>query len=1271
MKASHQFRLMASSSNIPEVKYDVFLSFRGVDTRNNFTSHLAAALCRKKIRAFIDYEFDRGEEISPSLLKAIEQSKISVIILSENYASSRWCLEELAKILDCKQMFRQMVIPIFYHVDPSHVRNQTGAFGDAFVDLEKRFEESLDVLQRWKTALKEVANLSGWTADSKKCESELIEETIMDILKRLNKISLSDYSDLIGVEFAIKEIESLLKIGSNDVCIVGIWGLGGIGKTSISRAIFNKYLSYFEGSFFAENVREESDNHRRLTVLHQELLFKILEDRYANIGLTLTKERLVHKKVLIVFDDVTSLNQIENLIGDPKCFGLGSRIIITSRDKQVLNNCGADKIYKLEELVDYEALQLFNHFAFKHNRYTIKEYKELSKKIVTYAKGVPLTLKVLGSSLSGKTKQEWESAVNKLERSPPKDIQDVLKISFDRLDYEEKELFLDIACIFKGDNRNLVISVMDSCGCSIEIGLSVLIDKSLVIVSNHKITMHDLLEEMGKEIVRQESVENPGKRSRLFHHKDIYHVLTRNKGTKAIKGIRLDVSQVGEIHLTPHAFSKMSNLKYLKVYSSHCGEDFNKLYGFQDVESVFAELKYLFWPRYAWTTLPSKFHPENLVALEMPESNIEQLWPGVQNIVNLKCINLSYSEHLLECPDLSLAKNLVTLNLNGCTSLIEIHSSIQYLKKLSTLDLTNCTSLYSIPSGIYSKSLREVFFTGCSNLDTVPSLSCNVEKLSLDGTAIRELSSSIENLSKLVTLNLHGCTRLENLPNDIDKLKSLKHLILDGCSRLESLPSGIGELKSLGYLTLNDCSRLESLPSSISKLKSLGYLTLYSCSRLENLPSSIFCLNALEDIDLSGCSSLKIVSSFPCNIKSLSLRGSGIQELPSSIQYLSKLKTLDLTNCWSLESLSSSIGKLKSLIHLDLSGCLKLNSLPDEIGNLEALIHLDVGGTGIREIPPSIVCLNTLDWLSFEGCKGEEHVGLILPSLSGLQRLEYLNLSDCCIIELPSSLDQLTSLRELYIGRNKFESIPASIIKLSNLLFLDLCYCDVLKSLPELPSSIACIKAQNCKSLELLSGLSSTTWRLNTVNFINCLKLDQSALEDIAKPALQNIQCRKFELTLCQHFPKRYICFPGSSIPEWFAFRSKGSFIELPPGCLNDEVVDFSFCIVISLRDDHDPPEELRVDCEVQYEERAKTYWKFWPIRSSIDSGHIFLGCTDFLCSSTWFSINSEVLFQFYIKDMKGRRLECYEVKECGILFYTLAAFLEQQYDFHRINTIN
>ncbi|XP_044506091.1 disease resistance protein RPV1-like isoform X2 [Mangifera indica] len=1216
---------MASSSNNPEVKHDVFLSFRGEDTRNNFTSHLEVAFGRVSIKTFIDDKLRRGEEISPSLLEAIEQSKISVIILSENYASSRWCLEELAKILDCKKRFGQMVIPIFYHVDPSHVRNQTGAFGEAFNALKKRFEERLapsftallqrfifglyswfypkkenDELQRWKTALIEVGNLSGSTTDSKR-ESELIGEIVMDVLKRLTKMSSSDHSDLIGVEFTIKEIESLLKIGSSNVCIVGIWGFGGIGKTSISRAIFNKQRNNFDGSFFAENVREESNNCRKLIALREELFCKILEDRYANIGLTLTTKRLACKKVFIVFDDVTSLDQIKNLIGDPKYLGVGSQIIITSRDKQVLNNiCEPDKIYKLEGLFYHEAFQLFSRYAFRPNGDTTEEYMKLSKVIITYAKGVPLALKVLGSSLLGKTKPEWESTVKNLETSLHKDIQNVLKISYDGLDPRQKELFLDIACFFKGRDRDLIMDVMDSYGYSANIGLSVLIDKSLIIVLNNKITMHDLLEEMGREIVRQESIEDPGKRSRLFHPEDIYHVLTKNKGTEAIKSICLDVSQVKEIHLTPYAFSKMQNLKYLKVYSSHDGEDFNQLYGFQDVEFVFLELKYLSWHRYPWTSLPSKFHLVNLVALEMPGSNIEQLWPEVQNLVNLKHIDLSESKHLLKCPDLTLAENIETLNLEGCTSLIEIHSSIQNLNKLSSLNLRGCKSLCSIPSAICSKSLRTVVFTGCSNLDTMPSLSRNVEKLYLDGSAIRELPSSIENLSKLVTLNLHGCTRLE------------------------SLPSSIGELKALENLTLKDCSRLK------------------------NLPSSVFSLSALGDINLSGCSGLKIVSSFPCNIKSLCLKGSAIQELPLSIQDLSKLKKLDLTDCWSLESLPSSIGKLKSLEFLDLSGCLKLNSLPNEIGNLEALWQLYAKGTGIREVPLSIVSLNNLDELSFAGSKGEEHVGLKLPLLSGLQCLRSLNLSDCCITELPSSLGKLTSLKELHIGGNKFESIPESIINLCNLFNLDLRNCDMLKSLPELPSSIRYIQAQNCKSLELFSP---TGWR--SVNFTNCFKLDQSALEDRVKLALQNIQSIETDSFA-------YACFPGSSIPEWFTFRSKGSLIKPPQGWLNYKRVPLCFCIVVSLRDDHEKSKKFELHCDVHFKSDSGPYrtsapWISWRGRSSIDSDHIY-----FLPYSVVWPVDNEVSFQFYIGDGKG--LECYEVKECGVLFYRTPKSVAEPY---------
>ncbi|KAL5776085.1 hypothetical protein ACOSP7_009016 [Xanthoceras sorbifolium] len=117
---------MMSSSTIHQEKYDVFLSFRGEDTSDNFTSHLYAALGHKQIETFMDNQLIKGNEISPSLLNAIEEAQISAIIFSKDHASSRWYLGELVEILKCKNMHRQIVIPVFYQVNPSDVRNQTG-----------------------------------------------------------------------------------------------------------------------------------------------------------------------------------------------------------------------------------------------------------------------------------------------------------------------------------------------------------------------------------------------------------------------------------------------------------------------------------------------------------------------------------------------------------------------------------------------------------------------------------------------------------------------------------------------------------------------------------------------------------------------------------------------------------------------------------------------------------------------------------------------------------------------------------------------------------------------------------------------------------------------------------------------------------------------------------------------------------------------------------------------------------------------------------------
>lgn len=150
----------SSSSPTPLWTYDVFLSFRGTDTRTGFTDHLYAALIRKGIITFRDDEkLKKGKSIS-ELFNAIEQSRYVVAILSSNYGDSTWCLEELAKAVECKELMGQTLIPIFFHVHPSEVGNQTGSFEIAFSKHEQAFKGNLEKVERWRAALSQAAGLS-------------------------------------------------------------------------------------------------------------------------------------------------------------------------------------------------------------------------------------------------------------------------------------------------------------------------------------------------------------------------------------------------------------------------------------------------------------------------------------------------------------------------------------------------------------------------------------------------------------------------------------------------------------------------------------------------------------------------------------------------------------------------------------------------------------------------------------------------------------------------------------------------------------------------------------------------------------------------------------------------------------------------------------------------------------------------------------------------------------------------------------------------------
>ncbi|XP_024030242.1 disease resistance-like protein DSC1 isoform X1 [Morus notabilis] len=883
--------------------YDVFISFRGEDTRNDFTSHFNAALCRKKVKAYIDEDrLEKGEEISSSLLSAIQESKICVVVLSGNYASSSWCLTELAHILRCKGVNKQLVVPVFYHVDPSDIRQQRNSYAAAFAKHETRFED--EKVQMWRNSLKEAGNMCGWHVPVTRSKSKAVEEIVEDILKKLdNMSSKDDFKNLVGIDQRLQRIEQLLYFNLLDVRIIGIWGMGGIGKTTLAEVILNRFAHQFESSCLLRNIKSKP---HKLDKLQKKLFSELLEEHVENVN-QFVKDRLQRTKVLVILDDVDDVEQLEYLVRDRDWFGHGSRIIITTRDKQVLNNILADGIYEVDELNFDEARQLFYTKAFKQNTPS-QVYVEISKLVVTkYAKGVPLALKILGCHLYSKSVEEWESELRKLENIPHDKVQNVLKISYDGLSYDEKNLFLDIAFFFTGAEQDVAKRILDSYRLGVAMGIRVLIDKSLITIDrSNRLSMHDLVQGMGIEIARQQSPDEPGERSRLWFAEDVCNVLKNNTGTKKIQGMSMDMSKISAaISLGPKVFKTMCNLKFLKFHDHICVE--SKLHFPEGLKYLPDQLRYLHWDNCSLKTLPLKFCPQNLVELHLTNSKLKKLWDGVLHIESLTFLNLKESENLTEIPDLSWALNLKKIDLSHCTHLEDLPSSIGKLESLQFLDLY-----------------------GCSNFDKFPTLPKNIRNLDMAETAIQNVPPSIEHLSHLLVFDLTDCKRLNSLPTNFFKLKSLRQLYLKCCIGLEYLPEILEPMEHLVVFEMQK-SGIRQLPLSIKKVVGITSLELQNTSIFE-IPDSLFSLLTLESLDLSETNIIKI----PESIKLSKLRSldvscckflQSIPELPLSIKRVNARGCTSLvmvSNSWSLLA-EERTQNLCCMFSISFDGCLKLD----------------------------------------------------------------------------------------------------------------------------------------------------------------------------------------------------------------------------------------------------------------------------------------------------------------------------------------------------------
>ncbi|KAG0605802.1 hypothetical protein M758_9G088700 [Ceratodon purpureus] len=869
-------------------KYDVFINHRGPDVKLTFAAHLTDALCRAGFFPFLDAKSIRqGHHVFKSIDEALSGACIHVAIFSKRYAESKYCLQELCDMLQSEKI----IIPVFYDVKPEHLRYiEGGPYAKGFHKHRSRGRHK--DIQKWKDALFQVSERRGFRKDEVKGdENELVKSIVVAVRRESHADLQPQRGHLFGLEESLEEALDTLTMMKKDVGVLGLVGMGGIGKTTLATEIYNHYVSRreFTHHSFLKDVRSTEQLH-----LQHQLVNDVIQEDSRSSTKKYRKwfDTFRTQKVLLVVDDIDNTSQFEGLIPDILGLASGSRIVVTSRHKDVLVTAVREakciKVFEVKLLNVMHSRQLFNWHAF-YTEAPSRDFRDLAEKVADACGGHPLALEVIGASLFDKKdgpadREIWMDALRILNQNG--DILDKLRISYNSLPSDgDRAMFRDIACLLIGMHTEVAMELWNSCRscgdyCSTTKGPSLvlrrLMDKSLVKVdASNRLGMHDVIRDMGRDIVIKES-SRPGKRTHLWNAATATRVLTKKEGTHRIRGIKLSTMEsTGTPSYVVEHFASMDELHLLILDGSLLvGNEYSKLS---------QELRWVQWRSFPASQLPSGLNLPQLVVLDLTDSSsLSRLW--------------------------------------------QVDDLIQF-PLLQRLILANCKGLQELPQNIGQSMPR---------LRTM-----EMEKCSL----IAELPDSVGQLKCLEHLILSGCESLESLPEAVVNLTELKRLLLDDCSKLKQLPAGLGRLISMEVLNLSNCKCLVELPPSVNGLQVLKELHMKSTCKPDGrllpfvgvltalkafhlcgneaitvLPQSFGNLKSLVRLQISDCSTLVTVEALPRSLQHLDMAFCARLTNFPSIAEVNTLKSLNLCNCKSLTQIGG-LECLTALEEINLAGC--------------------------------------------------------------------------------------------------------------------------------------------------------------------------------------------------------------------------------------------------------------------------------------------------------------------------------------------------------------
>nr|XP_007134158.1 hypothetical protein PHAVU_010G024200g [Phaseolus vulgaris]ESW06152.1 hypothetical protein PHAVU_010G024200g [Phaseolus vulgaris] len=723
----------SSSSKLPR-KYDVLINFNGEDIQRKFVSHLDSALSAVGFTTFLHHP----NALNPIHFQQpiLNHSRVAIVVFTTAYSQSEWCLHQLQQIIKWHQTYCRHVLPVYYEIQPSDVRLQMGDFGKAFkATAEQAFsEQELEHgMSRWSHALTKAANLFGWDESNYRSDAELVHQIFKTVL-HLPVLSATKFP--VGLQSRVEDVIRIIKNKSTQVFTIAICGMGGSGKTTLAKAIYNQIQGTFMEKSFFEDIIQLSSGTRAYLRLEKQLFLDVLKTKMktpsGKMGRKMIRERLSGKRVLIVLDDVSKFHA-SLVLEWREWFSAKTVIIITTRDQDLPRILQVDSVFPLKLMNADESLELLSWHAFGEAK-PKEEYNYLAKSVVSHCGGLPLALEVIGNCLFERTKEEWNSVLLKLEIIPMHHIRQKLKISFDGLRNEmEKDLFLDVCCSFVGEGRAYATKILNGCGVDADTGIRALIESNLIkVIKNNKLGMHSLLQEMGREIIREISREEFWMESRL-QFDDAEYVLTDNSGRNSravpvkLRSARREQSRL----LLKLAGSSEYTSRKLRWFSLQGSSEYP----------------------------PNDFHLHDAIVIHLKHNHVRLLLKEPQVLRWLKVLNLSHSKYLTKTPDFSGLPSLEQLILKDCPRLRKVHQSIGCLSNLTLLNLKDCTSLSNLPAEVYLlKSLKTLILSGCSMIDLLEKDTVQME--SLITLIAEQVPFSIVRSKSLGYVSLRGFERL-------------------------------------------------------------------------------------------------------------------------------------------------------------------------------------------------------------------------------------------------------------------------------------------------------------------------------------------------------------------------------------------------------------------------------------------------------------------------------------------------------------------------------